>query len=379
MRHIWYFYGMDKVQTCLQVLQKRIADGDLFLKGQMPSERRLTDELGVSRTTIRKALKILLDQGTLVREGRRKARIPDSKLAQARVPTIAFLVPAVFSSDHGLWWDGVVTALEGVDVVLRPITYRHFTDPTVHEAISTFDALFFIPPSQKIPRWLADKMRDAPCRIAVLDQDETVEGFVSVKLFPPASEVKLLEYLHTMGHRQIDCLNTQAEDAVIQERMAAWQGFLETKGAQGVLRSQPTDKPLSGAYDYVAKLLRDGRLLATALFCTTGPCAVGAMRALKDAELDVGTDVSVCAVNDEGIGRYLLKSLTALESLPRSYFLRRVTDWMISGGRWKGPLLVQPEDVPLFKGETVGHAPKDGGGTVARKRIGALSRDPAAR
>ena len=146
---------MDKVQTCLHVLQKRIADGDLFLKGQMPSERRLTDELGVSRMTIRKALKILLDQGVLVREGRRKARIPESPSAQARVPTIAFLVPAVFSSDHGLWWDGVVTALEGIEVVLRPISYVHFTDPTVHEAITNYDALFFIPPSQKIPRWRA--------------------------------------------------------------------------------------------------------------------------------------------------------------------------------------------------------------------------------
>ena len=186
-----------------------------------------------------------------MRQGKRKARIMDSCLAQERIPTIAFLVPAFFSSDHGLWWDGVVTALEGVDVVLRPITYVNFTDPTVHEALSNYDALFFIPPSQKIPRWLADKMRDAPCRIAVLDQDETVEGFVSVKLFPPASEGKLLEHLHTMGHRRIDCLNTQAEDAVIQERMVAWQAFLQDKGSLGVLRSQPTAKPLSGAYEYV--------------------------------------------------------------------------------------------------------------------------------
>ena len=34
---------MDKVQTCQHVLRKLISDGDLFLKGQMPSERRLTD------------------------------------------------------------------------------------------------------------------------------------------------------------------------------------------------------------------------------------------------------------------------------------------------------------------------------------------------
>jgi DNA-binding LacI/PurR family transcriptional regulator len=358
---------MDKVQTCLHVLRKRISDGDLFLKGQMPSERRLTDELGVSRTTVRKALRILLDEGALVRVGRRKARIPESRLQKVRAPTIAFLAPAVYSSDYGLWWDGVNTALEGVEVVLRPVSYVHFTDPTVHEAIANFDALFFLPPAQKIPDWLVHKMRESPCRIAVLDQDESGEGFVSVKLFPPASEVKLLNHLYALGHRRIDCLNTQPEDSVIQERMGAWRAYLKAKGLQGVLRSQPTDRPLPGAYEYVAKLLRDGHLLATALFCTTGPCAMGAMRALKDAGLDVGQDVSVCAVNDEGVGRYLYKSLTALESLPRSYFLRRVTEWMVSKGKWKGPLLVQPDDVPLFAGETAGPAPAGGSGTVLMK------------
>jgi DNA-binding LacI/PurR family transcriptional regulator len=310
---------------------------------------------------------VLLEEGSLVRVGRRKARIPEGRRQKARVPMIAFLAPAVYSSDYGLWWDGVNTALEGADAVLRPVSYVHFTDPTVHEAIASYDALFFIPPAQKIPDWLVHKMREARCRIAVLDQDESKEGFVSVKLFPPAAEVKLLDHLFELGHRRIDCLNTQQEDSVIEERMGTWRDYLKAKKLPGVLRSCVSERPLQGAYEYVAKLVREGHLLATALFCTTGPCAIGAMRALKEAGLDVGVDVSVCAVNDEGFCRYLYKSLTALESLPRSYCLRRVTEWMVSKGKWQGPLLVQPEDVPLFTGETTGPAPADGRGTVAIK------------
>ncbi len=359
---------MNKVQTCLHVLEKRIANGDLFLKGQMPSERRLTAELGVSRTTIRKALKILLDAGTLEREGRRRARIREVSQQKPRVPAIAFLVPAVFSDDHGLWWDGVNAALEGTEVILRPVSYVRFEDPTVHEAISNYDALFLIPPGQKIPKWLAHKMRDASCKIAVLDHDESAAGFVSVKFFPPASDVKLLKYLHTMGHRRIDCLNTQSENDVIQERVDAWQTFLNENGLQGVLRSQPSAKSLSAAYDYVTRLLREGERLAAALYCTTGPCAIGAMRALKEAGYEIGRDVSVCAVNDEGLGRYLLKSLTALQSQPRAFFLRQVTQWMLSGEQWEGPLLVQPDDAPLFEGETVGAPPADGSGMAAQGR-----------
>jgi len=333
-----------------------MADGDLFFKAQMPSERRLTEELGLSRTTIRKALKTLLDQGVLIREGRRKARIRVLYEKKGRTVRIAFLAPAMFSSDHGLWWDGVTAALLKMDVVLRPCSYQHFADPCVHEALAAYDALFFVPLAQKIPDWLIHKMSESPCRVAILDQDLSQEGFVSVRLFPPTAGVKLLDHLLTFGHRRIDCLNTQGEDTVILERISTWRSYVEKQGLGGALHSRPGPKPLTAAYDYVSRLLREKNRFGTALFCTTGPCAIGAMRALKDAGLEVGRDVSVCAVNDEGWGRYLYKSLTALESPPRSHYLRRVADWMISGKNWRGPLLVQPTDVPLFEGESVGPA-----------------------
>jgi len=368
---IWYLLIMkkSKVEICGELLRMRIEQGDLLLKGELPSERDLTLQTGMSRTTIRKALKLLFEQGVLAREGRRRALVAGGAEQGKNLPAVAFLVPAVFSQDHGLWWDGVVTVFEGIEVILRPVSYVYFEDPIVHETISRYDGVFFIPPSKNIPRWLADKMHDAPCRIAVLDQDESRNGFVSVKLFPPASESKLMDHLVALGHQRIDCLNTQAEDAVILERISGWRNYLEKRGLTGVLRSQPDSKPLSAAYDAVSRSLREGHLLGTALFCTTGPCAVGAMRALQEAGLEVGRDISVCAVNDEGIGRYLLKSLTALESRARSLYLRPVAEWMLSDQPWKGPLLVVPRDVPLFIGESTGAAPADGRQSVSAAEL----------
>jgi len=354
-----------KVQVCVELLTKRMEEGDLLLTGELPSERQLTSETGMSRTTIRKALKQLFDQGVLARGGRSRPMVTAGVEAKKNLPAIAFLVPAVFSQDHGLWWDGVMTAFEGVDAILRPVSYVYFEDPVVHETISRYDAVFFIPPSKSIPRWLCDKMHDSPCKIAVLDQDESANGFVSVELFPLASESKLMDHLATLGHKRIDCLNTQAEDAVILERINGWKNYLEKNGLNGVLRSQPGSKPLSGAYDMVRRFLHEGHLLGTALFCTTGPCAIGAMRALKEAGLEVGRDISVCAVNDEGIGRYLIKSMTALESRARSLYLRRVAEWMLGSEPWSGPLLVLPQDVPLFVGESTGPAPDNGSETVS--------------
>jgi LacI family transcriptional regulator len=68
--------------------------------------------------------------------------------------------------------------------------------------------------------------------------------------------------------------------------------------------------------------------------------------------------VSVCAVNDEGLGPYLVPSLTSLQTPPRDRYLRKAVDWMTGRGEWKIPSLVQPKDAPLFVGESTGPAPK---------------------
>lgn len=351
---------MTKVDECAQLLKTRIEEGDLLLKGELPSERRLVDETGMSRTTVRKALRKLFDEGVLFREGRGRAQVSENESTRNKRPVIAFLVPVLFSGDHTMWWDAVMTVFEGQDVVLKPLSYVHLEDPVVHETMSSYDGVFFIPPATNLPRWLADKMRDAPSRIVVLDQDATEHGFISVELFPPAAEVKLLDHLVENGHQRIDCLNSQPDDNVILERIASWEAYVKDRGMAGILRSHPSDKPLQSAYDMVSRLLREGHLLGSALFCTTGPCAIGAMRALKESGLVIGEDVSICAVNDEGMGRYLLKTLTALESRARPLYLRRPAEWMLSNDEWEGDLLVMPQDVPLFIGESTGLAPADG-------------------
>jgi DNA-binding LacI/PurR family transcriptional regulator len=207
-------------------------------------------------------------------------------------------------------------------------------------------------------------IRRSRCRLIVLDQDETAGGLPSVVLFPPAEEVRLLEHLADHGHKRIDCINTQSRDGVIQDRIETWRQFIDRNGLSGQLRSQPIFEPIEGAYRLVKDLLHEGRPLGTAQFCTTGPAAIGAMRALHEAKLEIGQDVSVCAVNDEGLGRYLLKSLTALESPPRALYLRQAVQWMFGDADWEGPLLVQPRQVHLFVGESTGPAPA--GPVVAR-------------
>jgi DNA-binding LacI/PurR family transcriptional regulator len=347
---------MKKVALAAQMIEKRIAHADHVLMG-IPGERQLAEEMGLSRTTVRTAVQLLMEQGILVRQENGRLNVA-SHLDGRRKKTIGFVIPAGASYDYEQWSDGVKGALEGHQVTLRPVSYAHWADPAIQEALAGFDGMFFIPQIEKIPRWLTTKMQESNCRVVVLDQDESVAGLPSVTLFPPEAEHKLFDHLYELGHRRIDCLNTQVEDEIVLERIEVWRQYVESRGLAGQLRTSVGRKPIDWAYQVMREALEEGRPVASALFCTTGPAAIGAMRALHEVGLDIGTDISVCAVNSEGIGRFLLKTLTALEAPPRSLYLRKVTEWMMGDEDWEGPLLVQPEDVPLFEGESTGPAPE---------------------
>jgi biotin operon repressor len=345
-----------KANAAVELILQRIAHADHAVSG-IPSERQLANSLGISRTTVRLATRQLLEDGVLVRRDNGRLAIAETPPAAARHRTIAFLSPTPFSLDHELWLQGVQAALEGYPVTFRPMLYAHWADPVLSDALHACDAMFLLRSVEQMPQLVVSKIAQSKCRVVVLDHDETAAGLPSVVLFPPAEEVRLLDHLIHLGHRRIDCVNTQSSDAVIQDRIKAWQEYIEQHGVSGQLRSQPIFTPMQGAYRMIKDLLREGRPLGTALFCTTGPAAVGAMRALHEAKLEIGRDISVCAVNDEGIGRYMLKTLTALESPPRALYLRKPVEWMFGAGPWNGELLVQPKDLNLFEGESTGPAP----------------------
>jgi len=184
-----------------------------------------------------------------------------------------------------------------------------------------------------------------------------------------------LEHLVNLGHRRIDCLNSQPRAPIIEGRIGSWETFIGDRGIEGSLYSLTEFAPLESAYQLVRNKLRAGSLLGPAMLCTTAPAALGAMRAFYEAGLKAGHDVSLCAVNDEGIGPYLVPSLTSLQSPPRVVYLRKALDWMLSGGQWQGPLLLQPHEseVPLFVGESTGPIPAGASFGLSRQPNGAVN------
>ena len=349
-----------KAKTTAQLIRKRILHGDHALNG-IPSERLLADELGISRQTVRSALQLLEEEGLLVRQPNRRRTVARDDQWASQMHTIGFVKHSNSSHNHALWSQAIRTALEGRNCTLRTLTFEHYGDASIAAALAGFDGIFFLPPAEEIPGWLTSKMRQSDCKVIVLDQDATRAKLRSVVMFPPQAEWKLLEHLVELGHDRIDCVNTQTRNRIIEGRIAAWQCYISDRKLVGKLHSLTEFIPIDSAYQLVKNRLLNGKQLGSALICTTGPAAIGVMRAFHNAGIKVGRDVSVCAVNDEGLGPYLIPSLTCLQSPTRAPHLERAINWILND-HWEGPLLIQPDDVPVFIGASTGLAPADRGG-----------------
>ncbi len=347
-----------QTRLAVELIRKRLQHGD-HASSALPGERQLAVELGLSRPTVRKALGQLADEGLLARGATGRLRV-SAKAAKDRRPLIAFLHPGIgVLGETALWRDGVYTAAEERGAIVRSLNYAHYGDAVISGALDGFDGVFLLPlGGEKLPPTLLKRMTSGRSRVVVLDQDESAVGLRSVIVFPFASGDKLLAHLRTLGHRRIDCFNIHPSNPVIEARIAGWRAYLDQHGLEGELLGKPGDGSLGAAYKWMAARLRRGQPVGAALYGTTVHSAVGAMRALHEAGRRIGRDVSVCAVNDEGLGPYLVPSLTSLQTPPRARSLRKAVDWMIGAAKWPTPSLEQPKDAPLFIGESTGPAPK---------------------
>ncbi len=353
-----------QTQFAVDALMKRIRHGDHGAT-RLPGERQLAAELGLSRQTVRRAIRHLTGQGVLTRGGTGRLCIapPDTGggggSAGVKQRIIVCLRPPSSSFEVERWRTDIEKAVASRGAVTRSIIYEHASDTAISTALTGgYDGVFFHPHGRMQP-WLLKQLREAPTRVVVVDHDASLHGLRSVAVFPAAAERKLLEHLVSLGHRHIDCFNVHATNSVIEARIGQWRHFVATHGLSGELHSVEAAS-IEAARDAMTALLRSGRRLGTALLCITLNAAIGGMRALHEAGLRVGRDISVGVINDEGLGPFFIPSLTCLRSPSRVPYLRKAVDWMLNRAEWSEPSLVQPKTAPLFVGESTGPAPNFG-------------------
>lgn len=359
-----------QTRIAVELIRKRLQHGD-HASARLPGERQLATELGLSRPTVRKAIQQLADEGLLARGSTGRLSAVDNASDGGRRPLIAFLYPGHIAPESALWRDGVYLAAEARGAIVRSIGYQHYGDAVISEAIEGFDGVFLLAQSdESLPKPLLKRMTSGRARVVVLDQDMSALDLRSVIVFPFSSGDKLLDHLRSLGHRRIDCLNVSVMNPVIEARIAGWRAYLARHDLAGELVSKSENGTIASAYKlmasrYAKKAGKDKKgkpparpAPVAAVYGVTVHAAIGAMRAAHEAGLRIGRDVSICAVNDEGLGPYLVPSLTSLQTPPRDRYLTKAVGWIIGKSGWGTPSLQQPKEAPLFIGESTGPATK---------------------
>lgn len=347
-----------KYQQIAQLLRKRIEHGDYTGK-DLPSEIALAQETGVSRMTARKALLELVGKKILVRQ--KSGRLICNGLESGKQPTVALLTPAWSSSEFDLWRMALERCAAKYKLGIRRVDYVHWDDPAVVETLNSYRGVFLFPGSEDMPDHIRAYLLAHP-RLVVLGKDFSRLGILSVYLFPEIHLNRLLDLLRGHGHKKIDCLNIQPMDDIIEGRIRQWRGWLQMNGLKGDLldgKCAPFSEPTANAYQLMTAVLDKPGVKPKALLCLSINCAFGAVRACVDNGLTPGKDIEICAVNGQGMARYLCPSVTCLEWGNPAVFLDMALQWVKSEkGAWSGPLLLQPDMPTLFLGETTAQYPK---------------------
>lgn len=346
--------GVPKYLEVKSVIKRRILEGD-YLINSIPGERRLAEQTGVSYMTARRAVQELLVEEVLIREGSGALAVHPRFVDKAKPAELVLLYPAYPSSYLTQLRSVVTDAAIGRGVSIRPGQFVHWEDHAVVEVVEQARGTLIIPHGPRIPPHVLESLRSN--KVVLLDGDFASQGLPSIRLFTEGCLERVFEHLWSLGHRKIDCLNTQNRNPEIDRRIQIWERWIAQEGGTGALHDDPAPEftdPIALAYQLMTDLLERRRYDATAFVATTCPAAIGAIRACYERGVQVGTELSIAAMNLEPPAEYFCPSITGLTTPDLKASLDRCFDWFASDGLWEGSLLVEPEFSTLFKGESTG-------------------------
>ena len=341
----------DKTKALAQTIRQAILSGDYVPGEMLPSEREFMLEHGLSRTTVRRAIELLVDEGRVVRragsgsfvnddaEGQPAASIPGG------IPSIALIIPAFSNPLYAEMIDGIEREAQEAGLKLITSQSGHSLesesrqlltlagDPDVRGAVvvptsveaSSAGARKFIAAGKHLVymgRWPGDLAADG------VSADYLTSGRIAV------------EHLLAQGHRQI----AYVEGAPHLPGFSLLDGYsLALKNAGVPLQEnlvRINDLPSEEAGRQAVEALLAEKIAFSAIFARNDVTALGVVQALRMAGVAIPGRVAVASVNDTLLARSMDPPLTSVRTYPDvlgQMGFRMLRDRI--GGSYQGPPL----------------------------------------
>jgi DNA-binding LacI/PurR family transcriptional regulator len=305
--------------------------------------------------TARRAVQHLLEEKVLIRQASGSLEVHPDYTKRVNSAEIVLLYPAYPSSYLTQLRVLVANAAARRGLSLRPGQFVHWDEQVLVDVVAQTKGTLIIPYGPIIPPRLLKHFTNN--KVVILDGDFSTAGLPSIRLFSDECIERVLDHLWKQGHRRIDCINTQNRNPEIDRRIDIWDRYLQNRGGSGTLRDDPApvfSDPTIVAYHLMSRIIDGAKSDATAFIATTCPAAIGAIRACYERKIEVGSELSICAVNLEPPAEFFCPSITGLNTPDLSEPLGRCFEWFATDKPWSGPTLLEPRDSNLFHGESTG-------------------------
>lgn len=344
-----------KFNHIAEMIEARLKSGEYSVDG-MPGERQIAIEMGVSHMTARRAVQELVSRGLIPRRPAGRLARAETRLRPKADLHVAY-VDAAFSSDtQSNWRQAVEEAVQKRNGRVHCFAYFNPWDRAITDALDDeFDGVFLVPPFELSPP-LLQRLTRSRHKVVTLFQDLTEHGLPCIDFASPRFIWRIAKHFAELGHRRVDCLNTQPQNPLIRQRIDAWVEAARRYELDTVVHDhavKPFDRSDEAAHEVAPSIIRNASRPITGLFCTTSAGARGVMRAAHENDVRIGRDLSLASCDNSREARLLVPSLTTLDNPKPRSLIARGLEWIRTGGKnWEGSLKLEPDNVPLWQGES---------------------------
>lgn len=153
--------------------------------------------------------------------------------------------------------------------------------------------------------------------IVFLDMQVAARNITSLSMDFEKAVVDVLDYLTNKGHKKIGFLCGQeyvgSGEKLEDPRASAFKFYMEQKNLDYMKWYKLGSFSSQSGFDMMREIL-SSKDLPTAIFAASDSIAIGAMRAIHEAGLNIPEDISIIGFNDEDSCKYLNPPLTSVNA-----------------------------------------------------------------
>ena len=346
-------------------LKTEILEGKLDYGVLLPSEREISIRFSVERTTVRKALQLLVDDGLVEKKAgigtkvifRKVGRKKESSSEHKKV--IGFFMSDDAQNGFSITQPFYAQLFYSLEIECRKKDYQLMyasvnEDTNVRELLDSQDYYLIIFVSS-----LADQFADIvkSAHVPALLLNNACEAVGSVSYDNAEGTYRMLKYLYYMGHRDIAIISASEKYFSTKRKM---EGIFRATQELGI-KIRKSNIVYSGNWDYqngyncTRELLegRDRKDYPTTIFAFNDFMAIGAIQALKDMSLRVPEDISVAGFDNIDMLKYMERDLTTIDTDIPLMARMILNDNVMQMARELGTGFQITTPIKLIKGSTV--------------------------